>query len=87
MCADCVRLAEKYEHRVHLEPRINGQHAVPVDVPPSAAQLRCRVCCPRTEAVRRAPTVELGSANGVQGTRSQKLGGRRSSGAIFRATR
>jgi hypothetical protein len=52
MCADCVRLAEKYEHRVHLEPRINGQHAVPVDVPPSAAQLWCRVCCPRTEAVR-----------------------------------
>jgi hypothetical protein len=72
MSADRVRLTEMYEHRVHLELRINGQQAVPVDVPPSAAQLWCKVCCRRTEAVRRSPTVELGSANGVQGAWSQK---------------
>jgi hypothetical protein len=28
MSADCVRLTEIYEHRVRLELRINGQHAV-----------------------------------------------------------
>ena len=53
MCADGVRLAEMYEHRVHLELRIKGQHTVPVDVPESAGQLWCKGCCPRTEAVRR----------------------------------
>jgi hypothetical protein len=42
--------------------------------PPSVDQLWCKVCCPRTEAVRCAPTVELGSAKGVQGTRRQNEG-------------
>jgi hypothetical protein len=30
MSADRVRLTEMYEHRVHLEFRISGQHAVSV---------------------------------------------------------
>jgi hypothetical protein len=39
--------------------------------PPGVGQLWCEVSFPRTEAVRRAPTVELGTANGIQGTRGQ----------------